>query len=81
LDLLPLLGPDWRDVDGTTNVTEGQIPPFKRLCAGIVNFLDSEKNFRDRSSEAGSRLDFPTHLLLEVLSTTTTCLCQRSSRG
>lgn len=43
-DLLPLLGPDWRDViKGTMNGTVANGTPFNRLCAGIVNFVDSEK--------------------------------------
>ena len=44
IDLLPLLGPDWRDVHGTMLGTVANGVPFNRLCAGIVNFVDSEKS-------------------------------------
>ena len=43
IDILPFLGPDWRDPEGTMNGTDANGTPFNRLCAGIVNFLDSEK--------------------------------------
>ena len=43
-DLLPLLGPDYRNIKGTAHGKEGEDPPFNRLCTGIVNFVDSEKH-------------------------------------
>ena len=42
-DILLLLGPDWRDPEGTMNGTVANGTPSNRLCAGILNFLDSEK--------------------------------------
>ena len=43
-DILPLLGPDWRGIQGTMLGTVANGTPFNWLCAGIVNFVDSEKS-------------------------------------
>ena len=42
IDMIPLLGAEWRSLDGTsTPAAEGS--PYSRLCAGIVTIVDSEK--------------------------------------
>ena len=41
LDTLPLLAPDWREIEGTTSGNDTNGTPFNRLCRGIVVFIDS----------------------------------------